>query len=86
MTNRNHPRVVPDVDCWHIPPACQGQIVEVAYGSDGESFYRRTTNRSDRSVTYAAADVADCGCDDECDHWSPWNREPSAYEWTAVAS
>ena len=45
---------------WHVPLACQGQIVEVAYGIDGETqtAVRRTTDRSDGSVAYEEADVS----------------------------
>lgn len=72
--------------CWTVPPACQGQMVEVAYGDDrSDTLYRRVTDRSDRSVAYATADAADCGCEGECDCWDPANVEPTAYEWTAVA-
>lgn len=42
----------------------QGQIVEVSYGYDSEGgAYRRTTDRSDGSVTWEHGDL-------------DWNREP----------
>ena len=78
---------LPEVQSWIVPPECQGQIVEVAYGSqcDG-TYYRRTSDRSDGSVTYAVADASDCGCDRECECFDPTNREPKAFVWTEVSS
>jgi hypothetical protein len=76
------------VDRWTVPPACQGQIVEVAYGVDrrDRTAYRRTTDRSGaRRVQYARADLDECGCEGECDCWDPANREPGAYEWDPCA-
>lgn len=69
---------------WLVPPECAGQIVEVAYGDscDG-TLWRRVTDRSDGTVSYGCADATDCGCQDECDCWSPQNSEPTAYEWVA---
>jgi hypothetical protein len=67
---------------WICPPACQGQIVVVEYASglDG-MLYRRITDRSDGSVEYACAEAGDCGCEDECSCFEPWNFEPTAFEW-----
>jgi len=50
---------------WDVPARNQGQIVEVAYAEAVKSpyeagygsTYRRTTDRSDGSVTYAALEV-----------------------------
>lgn len=55
---------------WHIAPEDQGQIVEVAYAIEGEleRILRRTTNRSDASITLAIAHLADLEGDFE-----PWN-------------
>lgn len=68
---------------WHVPPACAGQIVEVAYGDpcDG-SLWRRTRDRSDGSVRYESADADSCGCDGECGCWSPQTAEPTGYDWS----
>lgn len=48
---------------WDVPTANQGQTVEVAYADIGTtceagagSLYRRTTDRSNRSVAYARRD------------------------------
>lgn len=59
------------VDRWIVPGVCQGQIIEVAYGSDCECYYwRRSTDRSDGSVSYARCHLEDL------DEWEPWNFEP----------
>jgi hypothetical protein len=68
---------------WYVPPASAGQIVEVAYGADYGTLYRRTTDRSDGVVQVDTAAAADCGCADECGCWQPWNRVPTAYDWVA---
>lgn len=69
------------VRSWIVPPACAGQIVEVAYGSDYDGLlYRRITDRSDGSIGYAVADADDVAT------WDPANEEPSDIEWTEVAS
>ena len=67
---------------WTVPPICQGQIVEVSYGDDyAGGAYRRTYDHSDRTVSYAVADMASCGCDCECDCWDPANTEPVKFDW-----
>lgn len=43
----------------HVPPECCGQMVEYAYGSDGEAAYRRITDSSDRRVTWSKIDWSD---------------------------
>lgn len=69
----------PEVVSWIVPPSCQGQIVDVAYGWDGYgTVYRWVHDRSDGSNTYYSADAADCGCDAECSCFDPANREPSS--------
>lgn len=74
-----------DVARWHVPPARQGQTVEIAYGTDDSGRgYRRRTDRSDGSVSYAWCDLSDCGCESECDHWDPANTVPSAYQWSEI--
>jgi hypothetical protein len=64
--------VLAAIDTWHVAPADQGQIMEVAYGCDWESeiAVRRTTDRSDGTVTYATAAAPAA--------WEPWNRAPVA--------
>lgn len=44
---------------WHVAPEDQGQAVEVAYAADSEDglIWRRTTDRSDGTVSYARADA-----------------------------
>lgn len=73
---------------WITPPARQGQIVVVEYGSshDGQ-VWRRTTDRSTPHAepVIEVADASDCGCSRECGHFDPANREPSGYDWTRVA-
>ena len=54
---------------YHVPPECQGQIMEHAYAMADGMLYRRVTDRSDRSVRYEARELLDA--DPE-----PWNREP----------
>jgi hypothetical protein len=56
---------------YHIPPECQGQIVEVSYGCDEDYVYRKTFDRSDRTTTYSRFEPF---YDDD---FQPWNREPS---------
>lgn len=82
---RTAAEIAEDVDRWIVPPECQGQLVEVAYGGSSDGMlYRRCYDRSDRTTSYAWADAADCGCTDECRCFEPWNREPTAYSWHTV--
>lgn len=62
---------------WHVPPRCQGQIVEYAYAVDGdrEVLWERVTDCSDGSVSYSYADLADVDGDVE-----PWNEMPEVDE------
>jgi hypothetical protein len=57
---------------FHVPPANQGQIVEVAYALSPEGLIERTFDRSDRSTSYRihAWTRALESYDD------PWNRPP----------
>lgn len=72
--NIDSTQAIPVVSTWHVPPACQGQMVEIAYGIDDDGYpWRRTTDLSDRSVSYQALDEAQLSDDS----WQPWNREPS---------
>ena len=72
---------------WIIPPECQGQMVEVAYGDSYDGMaWRCTTDRNDGSVAYEVAEMSDCGCDGECNCWEPWNVEPSGYDWVPCAA
>ena len=63
---------------FHVPPANQGQIVEVAYGQTDGIVYRRTTDRSDGSVSY------ECATADDNDEGDYWNGEPADVDsdWT----
>lgn len=77
-------RALADVT-FHVPPQNQGQIVEVAYGSDCAGLvFRRTVDRSDGSTSYAVADSADCGCDSGCSCFEPWNSEPLGFDWVSI--
>jgi hypothetical protein len=62
----------------HTPPAMQGQMVEISFGGDGSgTLYRRTIDRSDRSVAWACCAAEDlCDCAEECDCFDPANAEP----------
>ena len=71
--------------CFLVPPVNQGQIVEVSYAGlyDGRVLCR-TVDRSDRSVSYAVARLAD----DEVEDDSPCglNHEPRIDgDWTPAA-
>lgn len=73
------------VEHWHVPPRCQGQTVEISYGSDRQGlYYRRIHDRSDRTTSYAVAEAYSCGCTAECDCFEPWNGMPTAFSWTPV--
>ncbi len=70
-----------------VPPVCQGQTVEVAYGADWEEriVVRRTHDRSDGRVSYEWASAE--GIADE-EQWEPWNHPPqlrAGAEWREVA-
>lgn len=69
--------VIESVRTWHVPPECQGQIIEVAFGmADDGIVVRRTFDRSDRSVCYATAELEG--------EWDPWNGSPSGLDWTPL--
>jgi hypothetical protein len=72
---------------WIVPPKCQGQIVEVAYAYDSDAdgvVFRRVSDRSDGTTTYAVASLDDCGCDGECACFDPINSEPDGFDWTEI--
>lgn len=70
---------------FHVPPVCQGQIVEVAYACAGEHMLRRTHDRSDGSISY---EIAEIGPDD----WSWYetyeqaNGEPPLSGWESISA
>lgn len=73
------PRARMGVGGWHVPPECQGQIVEVSYACDEDGYpICRTQDRGDRSIKYQrASEVAR-------DDYEPWNKEPGGYVWEPV--
>ena len=69
---------------WIVPPENQGQIVEVSYASDHVGgIYRRTFNKSEGTVIIETANIADCGCENECNCFEPWNLgfNSEIYNW-----
>jgi hypothetical protein len=70
-----------------VPPVCQGQTVEVAYGADWEEriVVRRTHDRSDGRVSYAYASAEELADEEQ---WEPWDHPPQlreGAEWREVA-
>jgi len=61
---------------WIVPPECQGQMIEVAYRSDGECVYRRTRDRSAGTIMVERMtwDVVNDAAPDVL--FEPWNGEP----------
>lgn len=79
------PQKIEEASSWIVPPACQGQIVEVSYGEDhAGSAFKRVFDRSDRSTNYYVAEIDECGCASECDCWDPANYEPEGFSWVRV--
>lgn len=71
----------------HIPPECQGQMVELSYGGDGSGLlFRRAVDRSDREERWFRAAADECGHEGECGCFEPWNKEPTAYAWTPCSA
>lgn len=69
----------PTVDTWTVPPRCQGQIVEVAYGTDEDGEpWQRVHDRSCGEITYTRGYWTDDS------KWEPWNAEPTAIDWEAA--
>ena len=69
---------------WFMPPQNRGQIVEVSYATDcAGAVFRRTYDRVDRTETIEIADASDCGCQVECDCFSPWREDfdDIMYDW-----
>jgi hypothetical protein len=58
---------------FHVPPVCQGQIVERAFACDGDFIYEKITDKSDRSVTVVVYDHPE---DANEGSFEPWNSEP----------
>lgn len=68
----------------HVPPECQGQMVECAYGYDYSSnrLWERRRDRSDGSTTWRSAPCPD---EQDLDMWnhapdilnSEWRDEPN---------
>jgi hypothetical protein len=61
---------IPDGLQWHVPPACQGQIVVTSYASDADACYMHQHDRSDRTHAWHAR------LWDEGEEFEPWNVEP----------
>jgi hypothetical protein len=60
---------------WHVPPSCQGQIVEYAYASDVEN--QRYLCRVHDKAGFLETTIYECPFDKAPDVvWEPWNREP----------
>ena len=66
-----------DNNMFITPPECAGQIVEVSYASDDGEGFKWTYDRSDHASRIEVCDLADCGCDHDCDCWDPVNKEPN---------
>ena len=64
-----------------VPPENAGQIVEVAYACSPAGLVRRTLDHSDRSVTYALADVT---AEPWYEHYQPRNGAPPDCEWRSI--
>ena len=66
-------QTIPTDLTWHVAPADQGQMIEIAYAADTEHerVWRRSTDHSDGSVSYGYADAADMS-----GQFQPWNGAP----------
>jgi len=64
----------PSVSQWIVPPSCQGQMIEHAYGQDSDGqCWERVSDRSARTVTYR-----DLGHVTEISGaWDPWIERPA---------
>jgi hypothetical protein len=69
---------------WDVPPVCQGQIVEYAYGWGEAGPMMRTTDRSDGSVTYYMSRSAARWSEKKQEAWDPINKEPNVNDWIRV--
>lgn len=63
---------------FHVPPANQGQIVEISYAMIDGVVIRRIYDRSDGSRSYATSKAH---LDDEADYW---NGEPTNVRWRNI--
>lgn len=64
------------------PPGDGGQMVQRSYGYDRRGwFFMCVTDKSDRSEVWYYADAEDCGCDGECDCFSPHICAPEGFDW-----
>lgn len=71
---------------YYTPPVNQGQIVEVSYAGAGDAgLVERSTDRSNRSVTYRIA-----GWSSRLIRWwnkeGPWNTRPPPARWSKVTA
>jgi hypothetical protein len=68
---------------FHVPPECQGQIVEVAYMCAGPQMVRRIHDRSDGRTSY---EVADVGPDDSSwyETFEACNGAPPLTDWAPI--
>ena len=67
---------------WRQCPADGGQIVDVKYAMDGESYflYRRRHDRSDNTCNYQRAEL-----DQDDSEFEPWNGSlPNHGEWQEI--
>ena len=65
---------------FHVPPECQGQIVEVSYaGEHPAGIIRRVHDRSDRITSHSVCAWEDFDGDDDRE-FDPWNSEPVVSE------
>lgn len=65
---------------WLMPGSEQGQTVQTDYAWIEGSLYRRTTDRSDRSVSYAVADEDEAS--EVPETWLAINGHPRVRTWT----
>lgn len=68
--------LIASIHRMHVPPECQGQIVEWSYGwTDDGLPVRRAHDKGDGETRYWYGK-------DQCpDDYEPWNCEPSGVEW-----
>lgn len=59
----------------HVPPECQGQFVEHAYGLGIDFLYHMTWNRSDGSITWECRPYTENEMND-AQPVEPWNHKP----------
>lgn len=64
----------------YTPRKNQGQIVDVSYGWHDGSLYRRTIDRSDKSMEWAVADDRSARKEAESEV-GLWDRAPEVRSW-----